>query len=86
LPDSHQTILLADEQDATRAFLADNLESDGYRVSVACSRNQALVLLCDLMPDLLLVDVNGRTLELVDAVRGGEGVAGRVNPDVRSWC
>jgi DNA-binding response OmpR family regulator len=82
LPDSHQTILLADEQDDTRAFLQDNLQCDGYQVRAACSRRQALVLLCELVPDLLLVDVNGQTLSLVDAIRGGEGVAGRINPDV----
>jgi len=82
LPGSHQMILLAETQDATRAFLADNLESDGYRVSLARSRRQALVLLCELVPDLLLVDVNGQTLSLMDAIRGGEGVAGRINPDV----
>jgi DNA-binding response OmpR family regulator len=41
-----------------------------------------LVALCELMPDLLVVDVNGQTLSLVDAIRGGKGVAGRINPDV----
>jgi DNA-binding response OmpR family regulator len=34
------------------------------------------------MPDLLLVDANGHTLQLVGAVRGGQGVAGRINPGV----
>ncbi|MGA2927172.1 MAG: response regulator transcription factor [Solirubrobacteraceae bacterium] len=32
--------------------------------------------------DLLLVDVGGRTLEFLDAVRGGDGVAGGVDPQV----
>ena len=32
-------------------------------------------------PDLILVDVNGGTLELVDAIRSGEGLAGRADPD-----
>ncbi len=32
------TILLAEEHDATRAFLADNLTADGYRVLIACMR------------------------------------------------
>lgn len=32
-------------------------------------------------PDLILVDVNGQTLGLIDAVRSGEGVAGRVDPE-----
>ena len=32
------TILLAEEHDATRAFLADNLTADGYRVLIAPDR------------------------------------------------
>jgi DNA-binding response OmpR family regulator len=82
LIDSRHTILVAEEDDATRAFVADQLMADGYEVVAASTRQHALVLLCQLMPDLVLVDVNGQTLELVDAVRGGRGVAGRVNPDV----
>jgi two-component system, OmpR family, response regulator len=31
---------------------------------------------------LLLLDINGQTLALLDAVRGGHGVAGRLCPDV----
>ena len=34
------TILLAEEHDATRAFLADNLTADGYRVLVAPDRRE----------------------------------------------
>ena len=74
------TILLAEEHDATRAFLADNLTADGYRVLIAPDRAKALALLTS-HPDLILVDVNGQTLGLLDAVRSGEGVAGRVDPD-----
>ena len=33
-------------------------------------------------PDLVLVDVNGETLSFVDAIRSGEGLAGRVDPEV----
>src|SRR5450755_5143868 len=40
-----------------------------------------MALLATAHPDLILVDVNGQTLGLVDAVRSGEGVAGRVDPD-----
>ena len=74
------TILLAEEHDATRAFLADNLTADGYRVLIAPDRAKALALLSTAHPDLILVDVNGQTLELLDAVRSGEGLAGRVDP------
>ena len=40
-----------------------------------------MALLTTAHPDLILVDVNGQTLGLLDAVRSGEGVAGRVDPD-----
>jgi DNA-binding response OmpR family regulator len=75
------TILVADEHDATRSFLADQLIADGYRVLVAPDRAKAIALMVTARPDLILVDVNGRTLEFVDAIRSGEGLAGRVNPD-----
>ncbi len=75
------TILLAEEHDATRAFLADNLTADGYRVLIAPDRAKALALLSTAHPDLILVDVNGQTLELLDTIRSGDGLAGRVDPD-----
>ena len=75
------TILVADEHDATRGFLADNLTADGYRVLVAPDRAKALALLATGHPDLILVDVNGRTLGLLDAIRSGEGLAGWADPD-----
>ena len=75
------TILVAEEHDATRAFLADNLAADGYRVLIAPDRAKALALLSTAHPDLILVDVNGQTLALLDAIRSGEGLAGRVDPD-----
>jgi DNA-binding response OmpR family regulator len=75
------TILLAEEHDATRAFLQDNLTADGYRVLVAPDRAKALALLSTAHPDLIVVDVNGQTLDLIDAVRSGEGIAGHADPE-----
>ena len=75
------TILVAEEHDATRAFLASNLAADGYRVLIAPDRAKALALLSTSHPDLILVDINGETLSLVDAIRSGEGPAGRADPD-----
>src|SRR5947209_13743097 len=75
------TILVAEEHDATRAFLADQLVADGYEVLTAPDRAKALALLPTAHPDLILVDVNGRTLGLLDAIRSGEGLAGRADPD-----
>lgn len=82
MSDSRYKILLVERDRGCREFLAANLKADGYDVLVACSCQQALVLVCERLPDLLLVDVDGDTLALVDAVRGGEGVAGQINPGV----
>lgn len=73
------TILLADEDDATRTFLAENLSSDGYRIKAAESRGKAIALLSVEQPHLVILDVNGQTLELVDDVRSGERLP--VDPD-----
>ncbi|HEY2437217.1 MAG TPA: response regulator, partial [Solirubrobacteraceae bacterium] len=75
------TILLAEEEDSTRRFLYDNLSADGYRVLPAADRAKALALLQSQHPDLIVVDINGQTLELLDAVRTGVGIAGRADPD-----
>jgi DNA-binding response OmpR family regulator len=65
-------ILLADEDDTARAFLADNLTADGYRVATAADRNDALSQLRSSGADLILVDVNGQTLALLDWVRSAD--------------
>jgi len=75
------TILVAEEEEMTRSFLYENLSADSYQVLVAPDRTKALALLSTAEPDLLLVDVNGDTLSLIDALRSGEGLAGRADPD-----
>src|SRR5207302_2766310 len=40
-----------------------------------------LALLSTAHPDVIVVDINGETLELLDTVRAGEGIAGRADPD-----
>jgi DNA-binding response OmpR family regulator len=83
--DSHgdvdPTVLVVDEDDIVRSFLADNLEADRYRVRTADSREKALAILSVQQPDVIVVDVNGKTLDLIDAIRSGDGLAGRVDPD-----
>jgi DNA-binding response OmpR family regulator len=78
-----RSILLADEDAATRAFLADNLTADGYRVLVADDKPTALELLEAGRPDLVICDVNGDTLGLLDAVRQSEGLASQIAPTRR---
>ena len=77
-----RSILLCDEDAYTRAFVADNLVADGYRVLTADSKKVALVALDSYQPDLVICDVNGDTLDLLDAVRDADGLASHVDPGV----
>ncbi len=52
-------IVLAEEDPATRAFLAENLTADGYDVLVADDKPSALAKLAVKRPDLVVCDVNG---------------------------
>jgi DNA-binding response OmpR family regulator len=70
---SHPHLLLADEDQTTRTFLADNLTADGYHVDTAQDRNQAVQRLRTTTPDVIVVDVNGQTLALLDWLRGADG-------------
>jgi DNA-binding response OmpR family regulator len=62
-------------------IINENLEADRYRVRTADSREKALAILSVQQPDVIVVDVNGKTLDLIDAIRDGDGLAGRVDPD-----
>jgi len=76
------SILLTDEDPAARTFLADNLTADGYEVLLADSKPAALAKLGTRQPDLVICDVNGDTLGLLDAIRQADGVASRIDPNV----
>jgi DNA-binding response OmpR family regulator len=78
---ANRLILLAEEDPVIRTFLADNLTADGYELLIAANRAGALRTLQAQHPDLVVCDVNGETLSLLDAVRGGDGVASRIDPD-----
>ena len=74
-------ILIVEDDGATRSFLADNLSADGYQVLQAENRRHALALLATTDPALVLADVNGETLGLLDAIRTGAGLRAAVDPD-----
>ena len=57
------------ERNVARAFLADALTADGYEVDTAVDRGDPLAQLRASAPDLILADVNGRTLTPVDWLR-----------------
>ena len=78
---SSHLILVVEEDPATRAFLTTNLTADGYEILVAENRRHALALLATHRPQLVLADVNGHTLGLLDAVRSANGLAGEIDPE-----
>jgi DNA-binding response OmpR family regulator len=75
------TILVAEEHPATRNFLIANLAPAGYTTLAAEDRPKALAILDVEHPDLVVVDVNSETLDLLDAVRSATGLASRIDPD-----
>ena len=82
--DDRATILIVEDDEATRRFLGDNLTADGHDVLVADTGRDGLRMLEYKYPDVAVVDlalpdVDG--LDLIARVRGADGVATRINPD-----
>src|SRR3954447_26186691 len=83
MTDDAATILVVEDDDATRAFLADNLTADGYDLLVADSARDGARLLETKFPDLLVLDVglpDASGLDLLRRLRDADGVASRVDP------
>ena len=81
--DAPSTILVVEDDDATRTFLADNLTADGYELLVADCARDAVRLLETKFPDLALIDLglpDASGYEVVRRVREADGVASRVDP------
>ena len=77
------TLLVLEDDDATRTFLADNLTADGFEVLVAANAHDALHLLETAGPELAIVDVglpDGSGRDLVGRVRAADGVTSRLDP------
>src|SRR5439155_7130002 len=84
MADERSTILVVEDDDATRTFLADNLTADNYELLVADTARDGLRLLEHKFPDLAVIDLglpDADGLELIRQVRDADGVATRVNPD-----
>jgi DNA-binding response OmpR family regulator len=81
--DDSATILVVEDDAATRTFLADNLTADGYELLVAETARDGLLLLETSSPDLALIDLglpDASGYELLRRVREADGVASRVDP------
>ncbi|HTU84592.1 MAG TPA: response regulator transcription factor [Solirubrobacteraceae bacterium] len=82
---SPATILVVEDHQTTRTFLADNLSADGYEVIEAEGVSDGRRLLENAFPDLAIVDLglpDGDGLELLAHVRGADRIAGRLDPDL----
>ncbi len=73
-------ILVAEEDDSARAFLADNLTADNYSVLLAEDIEDAVIQLEHRRPDAVIADLNSGTLGLVDKIRTADGLASRLDP------
>jgi DNA-binding response OmpR family regulator len=79
------TILLIEDHRRTRRFLADNLAADGYEILEAESAEDAERMIASEFPDIAILDLglpDRDGLELLQAVRGSDRVAGRFDPDL----
>ena len=72
---SMSTIMLVEDNDASRDALSRRLERRGYRVVPACDGQQALTLARDARPDLILMDLGLPVLDGWDATRTLKGDA-----------
>ena len=76
---------MVEDDEPTAAFLADNLIADGFRVSVAGGAAEGLRAIEVRGPNLVVLDLlleDGNGLELLDRVRGSDGLASRIDPDL----
>jgi DNA-binding response OmpR family regulator len=79
------SLLVVEDDQATREFLADNLTADGFSVSTASEPGEAVRAIELRRPDLVLLDLllaGGNGLAVLDQVRAADGVGSRIDPDV----
>ena len=85
MEDAAGTILIVEDHQPTRTFLADNLSADGYEIVEADCAADATRLIETKFPDLAIIDLtlpDRDGLELIRDVRGADRVAGRIDPDL----
>jgi DNA-binding response OmpR family regulator len=78
-------VLVVEDDQATRAFLLDNLAADGFRVAGAGGAGEGLRAIEVRQPALVVLDLgleDGHGLALLDRVRASDGLASRIDPDL----
>jgi DNA-binding response OmpR family regulator len=79
------TILVVEDNRATRTFLAENLNADGYDSLEAATLAEAAEALEQCFPDLVIIDLglpDGDGLDLLRYVRDTDRTAARIDPDL----
>jgi DNA-binding response OmpR family regulator len=79
------SLLVVEDDQATAAFLAENLAADGFKVATASGAGEGLRALEVRGPQLVILDLmleDGSGLELLDRVRCADGLASRIDPDL----
>lgn len=80
-----RALLVVEDDQATAAFLAENLRADGFRVSTASGQGEGLRAIEVRRPDLVLLDLtldDGDGWGLLDRVRAADGVGSRFDPEL----
>lgn len=83
--DEQRPILVVEDDEATRAFLVENLGADGFRAVGATSVGEGIRAIEVRRPSLVVLDLaleDGSGLELLDRVRHADGLASRIDPDL----
>ena len=83
--DVTHSVLIVEDDEATRAYLADNLSADGYGVACAAGAAEGIRAIEARNPSLVLLDLaleEGSGLDVLDRVRAADGLASRIDPDL----
>jgi DNA-binding response OmpR family regulator len=83
--DEQRLILVVEDDEATRAFLVENLSADGFRAVGATSAGEGIRAIEVRRPSLVVLDLaleDGSGLDLLDRVRNADGLASRIDPDL----
>ncbi len=62
------TILVVDDEENIRWLYKEELEDEGYRIAAAASGEEALDLVSELKPDLVIMDIKMPGISGVDAL------------------
>ena len=83
--DRARSLLVVEDDEATRAFLVENLNADGFRAAGAAGVAEGLRAIEVRQPALVVLDLalrDGSGLELLDRMRAADGLSSRVDPEV----